>query len=647
MNTNMYPEFLRGIVAAVVLMAIAASPGAAQESSTPDPVFRFGLLAGAAYITSPSEPQRFISPALDPNFSTYDFSNPSGLTHYGAFLAEYVPGGLFGIQLRVSHDDRSVSKSDGGRELTVRLHYVAIEPALRVGIAGPFHLLAGPSVMFNVTHNYDFTADGAESGLSVTNADLQHTNAVVVGLWGEFGYDFALTSRSAATQWYLTPFLGAGYVADQKEPDSVRANADDVWSSYTIRGGLQIKLGTSESAPELIEVNTYPALDFTVATPSGGIVQPRQLVEQLPMLNYIFFDEGSEALPARYIRIDRSQAATFNENALPEQIGTGSVTPKPRAARQIRVYRNALNIIGHRLASTPEGTITLIGAAPDPADALRMADTIRDYLVSTFGIAPDRIETKGSTRSPHASGTRATPKEDLPLVAQENRRVEIVTTDPTLVRPTELRTLQEEPVDNDLLLTVNSNVALDSWTVAISGPNFQQTYGPFTTPRMRINATPILGSAEHGLYTATITGTSRAGQTLRQEKTFELLRKELPPLVADRYSILFEFDESRTVAAYEDFLRTNVAPQIPDGAAVFIHGHTDNIGEEEYNGELSVRRAMNVEGILEDELRKLGRNVIFDSYGFGEVSFRSPFDNSSPEGRYYNRTVVIDIIPAQ
>jgi len=642
-----HPAFLNGTVAAIMGIAIATSPSAAQTNAHHGPELRIGLLAGAAYTVSPSDPRQFIAPTDEPNFRSYDLSDPTGLTHYAGFLAEYVPGGLFGMQMRASFDDRSVWKSDGGRELTARLRYVSIEPALRIGLAEPLYLLAGPSIMFNVGHSYDFTNDGAETGHSIVSADLQHTNGVVVGLWGEFGYDIALTSYDATTQWLLTPFLGVGYVADQKEADSGSVVGNDVWSTYSFRGGLQIKVGASERAPDLIEVNTYPALDFTVAPPSGGVVQPRQLVEQLPLLNYIFFDAGSDALPTRYNRIDPGQAGTFDENALPEQVGTGSVTPKPRAARQMRVYRNAINIIGHRLATTPDGTITLIGAAPDPVEALRMADTVRNYLVSTFGISPDRITTKGTTRSPHASGTRVTPKEDLPLVAEENRRVEIATTNDALFRPTELRTMQEEPVDNDITIAVNSNVGLEHWSVEIEGQGFRKTYGPFTTPRMRINATPVLGSLQRGVYTATVTGTTRSGQTLRQKRSFELLRKDLPPLVADRYSILFEFDDSRTVATYEEFLRTTVAPHIPDGAAVFIHGHTDNIGEEDYNGELSVRRAMNVEGILQDELAKLGRHVVFDSYGFGEISFRSPFDNGSPEGRYYNRTVVIDIIPAE
>ena len=54
-----------------------------------------------------------------------------------------------------------------------------------------------------------------------------------------------------------------------------------------------------------------------------------------------------------------------------------------------------------------------------------MARTVRDYLAGTFGIDSDRIAIQGAARPPHASGTRATPREDLPLVEEENLRVEV------------------------------------------------------------------------------------------------------------------------------------------------------------------------------------------------------------------------------
>jgi hypothetical protein len=41
------------------------------------------------------------------------------------------------------------------------------------------------------------------------------------------------------------------------------------------------------------------------------------------------------------------------------------------------------------------------------------------------------------------------------------------------------------------------------------------------------------------------------------------------------------------------------------------------------------------------------RGVKFETFGFGEDSGMAPFENNLPEERFYNRTVIIDIIPAK
>jgi len=115
-----------------------------------------------------------------------------------------------------------------------------------------------------------------------------------------------------------------------------------------------------------------------------------------------------------------------------------------------------------------------------------------------------------------------------------------------------------------------------------------------------------------------------------------------------RYSILFEFNKSKTIALYEKYLREVVTPKIPKNAVVIIHGHTDIIGEESYNLNLSTDRANEVKGILENALSNSGRkDVKFQVHGFGEDESMAAFENKLPEERFYNRTVIIDIISAK
>ena len=71
------------------------------------------------------------------------------------------------------------------------------------------------------------------------------------------------------------------------------------------------------------------------------------------------------------------------------------------------------------------------------------------------------------------------------------------------------------------------------------------------------------------------------------------------------------------------------------------------IGEENLNLKLSLARVSDVKNIFEKALSMVSRNdVKFEVLGFGEDLNMEPFDNKYPEERFYNRMVIIDIIPA-
>jgi outer membrane protein OmpA-like peptidoglycan-associated protein len=115
-----------------------------------------------------------------------------------------------------------------------------------------------------------------------------------------------------------------------------------------------------------------------------------------------------------------------------------------------------------------------------------------------------------------------------------------------------------------------------------------------------------------------------------------------------RYSILYDFDSSNSTASYDKFLTDVVSKSITDGSTVIIHGHTDIIGDDEHNMTLSKERANDVQNILQRALTQAGKNnVKFETSGFGEDVANAPFENNVPEERFYNRTVIIDIVPVK
>ncbi|MDP1842558.1 MAG: hypothetical protein Q8K64_03975 [Sediminibacterium sp.] len=113
-----------------------------------------------------------------------------------------------------------------------------------------------------------------------------------------------------------------------------------------------------------------------------------------------------------------------------------------------------------------------------------------------------------------------------------------------------------------------------------------------------------------------------------------------------RFSIIFEFDDAKSIQLYNTFLTEKIAPKIPLNATVVLNGYTDIIGEGVHNSELSLLRMKTVQSILENTLHKAGRyDVLFETYWHGEDATAMPFANKLPEERFYNRTVFIDVIP--
>jgi len=142
-------------------------------------------------------------------------------------------------------------------------------------------------------------------------------------------------------------------------------------------------------------------------------------------------------------------------------------------------------------------------------------------------------------------------------------------------------------------------------------------------------------------------GQTKSGVTVKKETSVHMvLWTPAENEQGMRFSIIFEFNESKAITIYEKYLTDIVTPKIPKNGTVIIHGHTDIIGEEAHNKELSLARANETRSIIENALSKAGRSdVKFEVLGFGEDQSLAPFENKFAEERFYNRTVIIDIIP--
>lgn len=192
---------------------------------------------------------------------------------------------------------------------------------------------------------------------------------------------------------------------------------------------------------------------------------------------------------------------------------------------------------------------------------------------------------------------------------------------------------------------LTTNESIESWTATITGAGQKKTYGPYTSMDAYMDPIGLLPNGQNSsTYTMQVVAKTTDGRTLTDSEQFTLFRAATDSRT-ERHSLLFEYAEDDPVKRSEQFLRQEIAPRVTNGSSVFVQGHTDNLGKEDVNQKLSLQRATQVKDILTNELSSKGRKAKISAVGMGETPDETMFPNDTPEGRMYNRTVIIDIKP--
>lgn len=595
------------------------------------------------------------------------FHDGFGLGGFGSLLLEYRPITFLGLMLNLGYDNRGgafnqvVSPCDCPEDLKTPLSYATIQPSLRISPFGPdFHIFLGGAYGYNLNKSFRYTFDQNDGNLFNTSEGefsemRQHVFSTHVGM----GYDIRLSAFDSRNQVALSPFVSYHPYFGQA-PRNIES-----WSLSTVRVGVALKFGRGK----VQEVAQAPIIEEKVVADKTVIVPipvvksdvklitraplnvplKRNISESFPLRNYIFFEEGSSSIPNRYVKLTNKEALTFKSDQLRK---SDPKNQEGRSARQMNAYYNILNILGDRMRENPNATITLIGASAGNGAALgkTYAESVKTYLVDVFGINQGRITTEGRNQPIHPSEAPGGTK-FLPLLREGDRRVDIITNNPNMLTPLQIVALQADPLDSRVVFSAKSekNQPLKVWNVEITDEKgVTQKYGPYTREQESISGNAILGDRQSGKYKVVMVGETKDGGMIRKESNLNLVRSEKPVEDAIRFSILFDFDDSKAVSAYEKFLTEEVAPNIQNNGTVIIHGHTDIIGGDAYNQKLSEERSREVHQILEKAVRNAGKTgVKFEVIAFGMDEETSPFENKRPEERFYNRTVVIDIVPAK
>ena len=657
------------ILISILMLAETSTSVQAQDTRYTVPSWWFGVAAAANINFFEGSTQHLNADLITP----VPFHNGVGVGLFAAALAEYhSPNSRWGVMLQAGYDGRNgtfkqvYAPCNCPRDLTTDLGYITVEPSLRFApMKQGFYIYVGPRLAFNVMKSFTFTEkpnpefpnqiiDPAVKG------KLSDVKEVIVSMQVGVGYDIALSSRKKPTQFMLSPFVAfQPYIGES--PRSI-----ETWTVTTLRAGLALKIGRGHKMPDAINPTALPVAApdaiFLVTTPAN-IPAERRIRETFPLRNYVFFDKGSAAIPGRYILLTKDKVSDFKEAELEVRIPKNM---SGRSGRQMVIYYNILNITGDRMGKNPSATITLVGASdkttPDgPADGRSMAESIKQYLVDVFGIDPSRITTSGRDMPKLPSERPQYGTTDLALLSAEDRRVYIGSSDPTMLmefqsgsgaplRPIEMTSVLDPPLDSYVTFDVkgNDNGTIAPWSLVITDPKgVVQNFGPYSVQNVSIPGNVILGTRPKGDFKVVMTGLSSNGNTVTKETTIHLVRNGVSSSdQGRRYSVIFEYDDAKVIDLYNKYLTEVVTPKIPKNATVIVHGYTDVIGDAAHNLKLATDRANDVQGILAAALSASGRtDVKFEVHGFGEDASTAPFGNTFPEERFYNRTVIVDIIP--
>ncbi|MDJ0875805.1 MAG: OmpA family protein [Desulfobacterales bacterium] len=393
----------------------------------------------------------------------------------------------------------------------------------------------------------------------------------------------------------------------------------------------------------------YPPSGTLALAPAVVNVEEITTIDSAPLLNYIYFDTGQSAIPERYVRFrGQDQTAAFDSAEL-------------RSAQE--KYLNVLNIVGRRLTAFPTANIRIVGCNGDMGEekgridlSRARAESVKAYLQYIWGIDPARM-TVEARNLPEVPSSRGTPEG-----RQENQRVEIHA-DRDEILDVVTSTYAEARMDAEALQVqprIISEHGVYSWKLTISGdgsPIHSMTGSDTLAETLPLPAdkfTP-LNIASYKQLTAEIEVEDMEGQfytAASDPLTVNFLQREerrarnLGYKVQEKYAlILFDFNSDAIKARNEVIVRQIVAriDTLPD-VSVNIVGHTDNIGKEEYNLDLSERRARAVF----DQISAVRGDAAGEAFKFSGVGPFDPlFTNDLPENRALNRTVTITLLYEQ
>jgi outer membrane protein OmpA-like peptidoglycan-associated protein len=265
---------------------------------------------------------------------------------------------------------------------------------------------------------------------------------------------------------------------------------------------------------------------------------------------------------------------------------------------------------------------------------------VKAYFTSAWGIDEKRIAIT-TQRLPPIPTSQIYAEGD-----EENRRVDIASASPELFRPVVHEHFSEfaiTPPVMEMTLGADASSALAAWSVTVRhhGADIAEFHGVGAPPasiQWQLGDSVAIRVGEHDTLRAMLEVRDAIGGIGRSELPIPVHKQQNSFEVGRLSLIVFDFDRSDILPFNQRMIKRFVAEAISASSSVIITGSTDRLGEAEHNMELSAARAENVKTIL---LSQHPRYEQLEARGIGAAP--DLYDNNLPEGRFYCRTVAVEV----
>ena len=589
-----------------------------------------------------------------------EYTSASDIGSTFGFLGQYAMSSNHGFGLRLgynglngvftSSEEQYVMSQQGIATIThtmeTSLGIMSLEPEFYLSL-GSLKLSAGAwlglplSMQFSQRETvFPGTFDGFNRIRNELSGDIPGAPAILIGAIGGISYELPLNSAKSIR---LAPEIRAFTVFSELSEETswnvmgIRAGLSLLWSSHEMTVSAPPPPPPPPPPPVII---VLPELVTSLQVSMTGDVDTLEsikLIERFdrvvqPILPYVFFEDNASEIPVRYKQLNVDETKDFNEQSLM------NVDVLDR-------YYHVLNLAGIRLKNKPKLTITITGTTSGGGIEKRnivlskkRAENVANYLQQAWNIDPSRISVIAKPIPDNPSNMA------YPEGLAENRRVELLFSDPSIFEVLTIidSTLSVEPDEITVKGRMISGTMIDRWRLNIMNDTnileeklgLHDTFITRTWKPIPAKIGRRKDSVRFRYNVVDTAGRTRTSNVIVPVDYQRILNDRTIGIVGNdkvkRYSlILFDFDASSLNARN---LRVIEEIQSTKGIKITsILGATDMFGDAKRNAELALERAKAVGVLLKADPSIIIANSAYEG---------TP--NASPEGRFYNRTVIIE-----